>query len=155
MGKTIKKHKLWTEDRQKSVCTFICWQMKCWREIENEDKNSHSVSLADWSWPTSHCKNTERKMGGDKDSVSLKQVTCGNMIRGTCARVFAFDISSLITFQSGKLAVGRLTWGGTWYEAAIASLFYQQFQFQLCVISFVLFQNPKKTVFIPAVKLLC
>lgn len=48
-------------------------------------------------------------MGGDKESVSLNQVTCGNKIRGTCARVFACDISSLITFQSRDLAVGRLT----------------------------------------------
>lgn len=48
-------------------------------------------------------------MGGDKESVSLKQVTCGNKIRCTCARVFVRDISSLITFQSGELAVGRLT----------------------------------------------
>lgn len=48
-------------------------------------------------------------MGGDKESVSLKQVTCGNKIRRACARVFVCDISSLITFQSGDLAVGRLT----------------------------------------------
>lgn len=48
-------------------------------------------------------------MGGDKESVSLKQVTCGNKIRGARARVFVCDISSLITFQSGDLAVGRLT----------------------------------------------
>lgn len=47
-------------------------------------------------------------MGGDKESVSLKQVTYGNKIRGICARVFVCDISSLITFQSGDLAVGRL-----------------------------------------------
>lgn len=48
-------------------------------------------------------------MGGDKESVSLKQVTCGNKIRCTCACVFVCDISSLITFQSGELVVGRLT----------------------------------------------
>lgn len=48
-------------------------------------------------------------MGEDKESVSLKQVTCRNKIRCARARVFVCDISTLITFQSGELAVGQLS----------------------------------------------